>query len=70
MGGIDGTSCRQHQVMMTQLLQKTLGVARGQKANEETRQLETSHYVLGQYGHQDGLRRGKTEAHRENHGAS
>ena len=44
---------------------EALGVAGGQKTNGEARR-DTTHNVLGPHGHQDGLRRGKTNAHREN----
>ena len=58
VGGIDDISC-QHLQMMTQSLQKTLGVARGQKTNDEAWQCDTTCNVFGQHGHQDGVRFGK-----------
>ena len=47
-------------------LAETLGVAGGQKANDEARQCKETHNVFGQHGHQHGLQCGKTEAHRKN----
>ena len=49
---------------------ETLGVARGQMTNYYARQRDTSHNVLGKHGHQDGLRRGETEAHSTNYGGA
>ena len=66
MGGIDGVSCQHHQVMMA----ITLGLAGGQKANDEARQRDAPHDVFVQHGHQDGVRCCETEAHRTNYGGS
>ena len=67
VGRIEGISCQHSQVLMTMQQHRVAG---GQKPIDEARQREMSHYVSGQYGHQDGLRCGKTEAHRENYGGS
>ena len=57
--GIEGVSCQHFQVMVTNLLQKLWEWQRGQKTNDEARLCDTTHKVLGEYGHQDGLRRGE-----------
>ena len=69
VGGIDGISCQHIQVIDTAVA-GALVVARGLEANDEARQRDTTHNVLGQHGHQDGLRCGTTKAHRENYGRS
>ena len=62
MGGVDDISCQQPSEI-DDAAAETLGVAGGQKTNNEARQRQTSHDVLGQHGHPDGLRRGETKAH-------
>ena len=46
---------------------ETLGVAGGQKTHDKAWQCEATNGVFGRPGHQDGLRRGETEAHCTNH---
>ena len=70
VGGIESISCQHSQVMMTNLLQKYLGMAGGQKTNDYARQRDTTHNVVGEHGHQVGLRRGETEAHCTNYGGA
>ena len=44
---------------------EALGMARGQKTNNEAWQRGTTHTVVGKHGHPDGLPCGKTKARRE-----
>ena len=67
-GELDGISCQHLQVMLTQVLQKTLGVARGRKTHDEARQCDTTTHVFGKHGHEDGVRCGRTEARGNNYG--
>ena len=69
MGGIDGTSSQHLQILMTTVAE-TLGVARRQKEEHEEWRWEETHDVLGQHGHHDSFRCGKTDTHRENVGVN
>ena len=55
-GGMDGISCQHLQVMVTNLIQKKLGMAGGKKSCDETRNGGKTDDVHGKLGHQDGLR--------------
>ena len=70
MGGVNNISCQHLQVLVTNLSQKHLGMARGSISHVETWQRESTNNVYGKLGHQVSLRRGKAEAYCENSGES
>ena len=70
MEGVNNISCQHLQVLVTNLSQKTLGMARGSISHVETWQRDSTNNVYGKLGHQVSLRRGKAEAYCENSGDS
>ena len=56
VGGFDGVRCQHLQVVVTNLLQKTLGMAGGKNSHVEAWQRGTTNFVFGKLGHQDGAR--------------
>ena len=70
VGGIDGISCQHLHMMMTQLLQTTWEWQEDRRKEHVARQKKETHDVLGQHGHEDGLRRGRTKAQCETYGWS